>query len=165
MMKIIKLLLLITLTSGCSSLTKITAKVGSYMPWHSNNQVKSINIFVLPNTSLNRAIKVDVIFVFNDVSKAVIDALEPAQWFAARGQYVANLSDGIALIKWEVVPGTKHSTNALPDEHKQAIAVYIFANNPSNKTQITEIEHSLLSLDEQSITAQALPLVDGDTNK
>jgi hypothetical protein len=157
-MKNLLIFLFVFSLSGCAGISKVGAKINSYMPWYKNNQVEQIHIFVKPSDTLHRALKVDAIFAYNDVSKAVIEALEPQEWFAKRSSFIANLANNIDVIKWEVVPATQQSSQNLPKNHRDAIAVYIFANNPNNKFQITEIENSLISLDDTSISVQSLPL-------
>ncbi len=146
--------MLILVLAGCSTISQVGRSINSYLPWATNNEVEKIHIVVAPDPSINRAIMVDAIFVYKQESKTVIDALEPKDWFAQRNQFMANLSNTIDVISWEVVPAIQQSSTDLPDNHRKAIAVYIFANNPNNKVEITEMKNPIISLDSTSISLE-----------
>jgi len=134
------LVCLLPLLGGCSSLSY----VNSLMPWHRNNQVDEISVYVTPDTDVAYAISIDVVFIYSDVVQTMLSGLDAVQWFQQKAAIKGGYGPQLEILEWQMVKGygANNSSQPLPENHKDAINVMAFAYSPDNpkaKAVLTEL--------------------------
>jgi len=145
--------------SACSMLPNFE-NIKEAMPWYRANQVNQIGVYVAPDATLQYAINIDVVFIYNALTKTVISGLTAEQWFQQKNGLKAAYGQHINTLEWQLVSGFGDDSKILPRNHKQAIAVIAFAlspKNPTAKVEITQFNSPWLVFDEQQLTVQLTP--------
>jgi hypothetical protein len=131
--------------------------ITSFVPDYSANEVESLGLFVPPDQSLNSAIQVDVVFIYSKEALITVNNIDASQWFTQKTAFLAEFAQQLDLMQWQLVEGFSQSSDSLPDNHKKAILVLVFANNPNNKVDISRFENPWLVLDGTSIKVHDKP--------
>ena len=113
---------------GCSSLPSLK----DLNPWHKENQVRSLSVFVAPDPSLRFALNIDVVFVYSDAVLAMVNNLKGNEWFSQKSGIVSAYSNQVKVLEWQMVSGYADEGRSLPEDHSDALAVIAFAYYPPN---------------------------------
>lgn len=151
MNKVITITLLSLSLMACSTLQTIQES----MPWYSGNEIETIGLKVNYDASLQHAISVDIVFVYDENLQALLSGATAEQWFSQKNGYIASYGTNMDVIHREVVPGYSEFITELPDRHSDAgtvIAFAYYAQNPNAKALITELETPWLLFDESQMT-------------
>lgn len=145
------------LLTACSGVSDFGSQITRYVPGYSANEVESIGMFVPSDQSLNRAIQLDVIFIYSKDAQITFSNIDANQWFIQKPAFLARFAQQLDVMHWQLVEGFSQSSDSLPDKHKDAILVLVFANNPNNKVDISRFETPWLVLDGTSIKVHDKP--------
>jgi len=145
--------------TACSILPNFN-DIKQAMPWYRANQVDKIAVYVVPDATLQYAINIDVLFIYNTLAHTVISGLTAEQWFQQKNGLKASYGQHIKTLEWQMVSGYGDDSKPLPSNHKRAIAVIAFAlspKNPNAKIEITEFSTPWLVFDKQQLTVKLTP--------
>ena len=134
--KHVSCLLLALMLSACSGIKKLN-------PWHTNNDVEAISVYVEPDPALRHAVSIDVLFVYSEKALTAIGNLTATDWFSQKRGLMANYSHELSVLSWQIVKNYTGVSKTLPTDHADAIAVLAFAfypANPNAKAILTELE-------------------------
>lgn len=152
LVKIIKLLLILLMLNGCSTFSSIYSTLN---PWSSENEVKSISVYVTPDPELLHAVSIDVVFIYTDTVHAMLAGLDAIQWFAQKQGVVSGYQTQLDILEWQMVRGYGDQSKSLPEDHKDAIAVMAFAyspDNPNAKAVLTELSSPWVVFKDKKLT-------------
>lgn len=121
----VALLTLLFSMSGCTSVKSIN-------PWHKNNKVKALSLFVTQDPNLRHAVDIDVVFVYGEIVYAVVSDIDSVQWFEQKAGILSGYGDKVKIKSWELVKGFGVQSNKLPKRSRKATAVFAFVDDPQN---------------------------------
>jgi len=158
-MKLLAVAVLVLNLSACSVLPSVN-DIKQAMPWYRANQVDQIGVYVVPDATLQYAINIDVVFIYNTLTNTVISGLTAEQWFQQKNGLKASYGQYIKTLEWQMVSGYGDNSKALPGNHKKALAVIAFAlspKNPNAKVDISQLSTPWLVFDKQQLTVKVSP--------
>ncbi|MCY7293847.1 hypothetical protein [Alteromonas sp. a30] len=135
---------------ACSTMQSLNEN----MPWYAANEVESIGLQVSYDAQLQHAISVDVVFVYDENLSALLTSASATQWFQEKPGYLASYGHQMHILHREIVPGYNELINTLPQDHKDAKAVFAFANytnNPNTKATLSVYTTPWLLFDAQNM--------------
>ncbi len=157
-----RLYLIFFLLLALSACTTLSGIYSTLNPWHSENKVNSIAVYVKPDPELLHAVNIDVVFIYTDTVHAMLAGLDAIQWFQQKGGVIAGYSTQLDIMEWQMVSGYGVETKSLPKKHKDAIAVMAFAyspDNPNAKAVLTELSTPWLVFESKQLKTQLKPPV------
>jgi len=134
--RIVRLIIICLVMSGCS-----IRSFHELNPWHKNNSVENISIYVAPDPNLQFAISIDVVFIYNPETVNLIAKLDGYQWYQIKQSLIAGHGSDIDVLEWQMVSGFEDRGRVLPKNHKNAVKVLAFMNYPESKATSVEITH------------------------
>lgn len=162
-MKAINILIYISVLlfiTGCSS-------VKSVNPWHKNNKVKAVSLFVAQDPNLRHAVDIDVVFVYGDIAYAVVSDINSVQWFEQKVGIRSGYGDKIKLKSWELVKGFGVQSKDLPKKSRKADGVFVFVNDPQNpnaKVVISDFKKPWIIYDGGNLSVTSSPPSEAKVN-
>ena len=155
-MKRLSLIIILTMVlavCGCSG------KSGKKYFWQKNNQVKTIGIISSPDANGNSPTAVDLIFIYNDFLGSELLKLNADQWFETKNEVLLKFYGGVDVLSYEVVPFSEVKDIKLPDKHKDAVDIIIFAQYQSAAGSIpsvlTNYKYPLIRLEKEKYTIRS----------
>lgn len=135
--------------AGCSA-------ISSLMPWHTpTTSIKSLRVAAPPGANLNSATALDLVFVYDKSSTAMLPKTGP-EWFAQKTSLQNALGKTVDVVSLQVPPATVVDPVKLPKRAGDAIAVYAFANylapGGQARSDITLFRHAVIWLAPTQIT-------------
>ena len=114
-----------------------------------NNEVRNIALAALQGANDNQPVAVDVVFVYSKELAAAIQSLTANDWFRQKQEYLSVYPGTIKFMHWELVPESLGTTQLLPPDSSDALAVIAFAAYTAAGTHaidITGVEEVTLQL-------------------
>ena len=112
---------------------------GLSLPWSDNNSLRAVTVVSRPDSNANLPTAVDVVFIYDDTLASLLRGYAASDWFDQREAFQAGYPTGIKLLRWEVVPGSVGSNQALPADSRDALAVLVFADYAAPGTHRIDI--------------------------
>ena len=156
MQKLALIAVLMSLLTGCSSISSAVDKVKKAMPWYTANEVDKITVYVAPDPSLRYALSIDVVFVYSELAQTMVASLNAQQWFEQKRAIKAKQQNAVRVLEWTMVSGLGEVAKPLPKDHGDAISVLAFANyplNPDAQAELTEISNVWLVFADGQLSA------------
>lgn len=120
----LSLLVGITLMTGCDVL-KLNER---------SNQLERLQIVSQPNANQTSTTTMDLLFIYNEHARSSLPD-DATAWFATRRQRITDLAADIDLLSLDVPPGHIVDEVKLPNRHRSAVDVVVYANYLSKKGQ------------------------------
>jgi hypothetical protein len=108
----------------------------------SANDLQAISIEATPDCNRNMPVAMDLVFLADDNLAKLLRELNGPQWFEQKQALRKRYSDKLSLVNLEVVPLTVMDSVPLPDKHKDAKHILLFANYLGADGQlVAELSH------------------------
>ncbi len=147
------IILSVILICGCSK------KAGKKHFWQKNNQVKTIGILSSPDANDNAPTALDLIFIYNNFLGKELLKLNADQWFKTKDEVLLKFHGEVDIISYEVVPFSEIKNIKLPDKHKDAVDIILFAKYQSAAGSvpavITNYKYPVIKLEKEKYTIRS----------
>lgn len=131
-------LCLSALLVGCSSAKSALQLVGL----GSNNDLSRITIEATANSNMDTPVALDIIFVYDEQVTPLLSELNGPQWFQQKVSFSQRFANTIDIVSVEVVPLSRIDPVPLPNNHKRAKNILLFANYRTSDGQyMAELSH------------------------
>ncbi|TQV87262.1 hypothetical protein [Aliikangiella coralliicola] len=133
--------------------------INSYMPWHSDINLESVQLISEPGVNSNHAVTMDIVFINDSALAKQFENLPAADWFSQKKAYKAGYPTKMQLVSWALVPDFPKSINEFPDDYDDALIVVLFANFPEpdySKINISQITNARVFLGSDGLTVEEI---------
>ncbi len=123
-----------------------------------HNDLRSIAVSVAQDNTINHAIPVDVVFVYDGPMLSQIATITSSAWFANRSGFLA-MGDDIDVLQWELVRGSGDIKAQLPERSNNARYIVAFAYTPENpdaRVEIGQFTHVQITFVQDQLIATEL---------
>ena len=124
----ILLLLTIFLVAGCSGNTYF-----NMAGFFNSNTLRKVSIESIEDSNGSAPVALDLLFIDDSTLMPELTALSSPEWFARKQALMLRYQQQITLVSVEIVPMTEIQSLTLPDRHKNAEHVVMFANYQASR--------------------------------
>ena len=107
--------------SACSVVSFFTEK-GNRVDW------SGLTVVAAEGANLNTAVALDLVFVRDDATLALLSAMPASKWFASRTDLAKTFPEGLSYRSMEVAPGQTFKLGANAFGPSRVVAVLMFAD-------------------------------------
>jgi hypothetical protein len=133
----ILLLLTVFLVTGCSGNTNFSLRGFS-----NSNSLSEVSVEATKGSNHNMPVALDLLFINDSKLTPYLASLSSPEWFARKQELMMRYQQQIILTSIEVVPLSDIPSLALPNGHKDAKNVVMFANYTKEEGQyVAELSH------------------------
>lgn len=118
--RVVLALLLSGLLTGCAMIDKL-------LGIEPKSPLQELRVVTLAGANSNSATAIDVVFIYDDLTLTLLPKTGP-EWFANKTALLAATTLSVDVVSLQVQPDWALDGVLLPKRHKQAVAIYSYAN-------------------------------------
>ncbi|MFT6590558.1 MAG: type VI secretion system protein [Rhodoferax sp.] len=143
------LLILATSLSACG-VTNLLMPKGSRLDWN------GLTVLAAEGVNLNTPVALDIVFLRDEATYAMVSKLPASQWFASRKDLVKTFPEGLSYLSMEITPGQTLKFSAKSFDSARLAGALVFADylTPGeHRMRIDQLQGDLLlQLDERAFS-------------
>ena len=147
-------LLILAVSLSACGVTNLLPK-GNRLDW------SGLSVLAAEGANLNTPVALDIVFLRDEATFALISKLPASQWFASRKDLVKTSPGGMSYLSMEIKPGQtlKFSTKSFDSARLAGAIVFADYLTPGeHRMRIDQLEGDLLmQLDERAFSVSARP--------
>jgi type VI secretion system protein len=119
-LRVLAMLALAAALAGCAMIDKL-------LGIEPKSPLKELRVVTLAGANSNSATALDIVFVYDDLTLTLLPKTGP-EWFANKTALLAATTLSVDVLSLQVQPDWALDGVTLPKRHKEAVAVYSYAN-------------------------------------
>lgn len=108
------------LLAGCAMIDKL-------LGIEPKSPLQELRVVTLAGANSNSATAIDIVFVYDDLTLTLLPKTGP-EWFANKTSLLAATTLSVDVLSLQVQPDWALDGVSLPKRHKEAVAIYSYAN-------------------------------------